>query len=131
MSSIVNVISSMKSFRARKPVDCNQIKEAEENLKLNFSTEYKEYLLAFGQVSIYGHEFTGICTSPRLNVVRITLEERINNPLIPHDLYVIEQIHIDDIVIWQNGSGEVYQSSINSNIKKIANSLSDFLSDEF
>lgn len=127
MSNIVNTISGMKSFRARKPADCFQIKEAEESLELNFSTDYKECLLAFGQVSIYGHEFTGICKTPRLNVVGITLEERDNNPSVPNDLYVIEQLHIDNIVIWQNSSGEVYQSSTNSNLIKIADSFLEFI----
>lgn len=55
--------------------------------------------MEFGQFSIYGHEFTGITKILRLNVVEITIEERMKNRLIPINLYVIEQTNIDDIVI--------------------------------
>ena len=54
-------------------------------------------------------------------------ERRDNNTLVPNDLYVIEQIHIDNFVIWKNGTGEIYQSSVNSNIIKIVNSFIEFL----
>lgn len=42
-----------------------QVKQAEQKLELQFSGEYCEYLTAFGVVSVYGHEFTGICIFSR------------------------------------------------------------------
>lgn len=108
-------------------VNDDEIYKAEKLLELKFSQEYKDYLRKFGAISIDGHELTGICNVSRLDVVKITLEERTNKSYVTNDLYVIEQTHIDDIVIWQNEIGEIFQSSKNSNIIKIANSLLEYL----
>ena len=43
------------------------------------------------------------------------------------NLYVIELLNIDGIVIWQSSDGEVYQTYPNSNPEKIANSLSEYI----
>lgn len=108
-------------------VNDDEIYKAEKLLELKFSQEYKDYLREFGAISIDGHELTGICNVCRLDVVKITLEERTNKSFVTNDLYVIEQTHIDNIVIWQNEIGEIFQSSKNTNIIKIANSLFEFL----
>ena len=78
---------------------------------LKFSDEYRKYLARYGVASANGHEFTGICASSRLNVVDVTISERINNPNIQMDYYVVEQANIDRIVIWQSQTGEIYQSA--------------------
>lgn len=127
MLDITSIIVKMKSFHARKPAQLNEIESAEKKLNLKFNKDYKKCLIEFGQFSIYGHEFTGITKSLRLNVVEITMEERVKKQLIPIDLYVIEQTHIDDIVIWQNEQGEIFQSSFNNSPHKIADSLLDYI----
>ncbi|MDR3313690.1 MAG: SMI1/KNR4 family protein [Oscillospiraceae bacterium] len=48
-----------------------QIIEAEQKFGLKFFSDYREYLSEFGIVSFGGHEFTGICSSTRLNVVDV------------------------------------------------------------
>ena len=126
MNKLIKHLTEMKAFHSRKPADAYQIKEAEKQLKVKFSREYKEYLENFGEVSVYGHELTGICKASRLHVVDVTLKEREYND-VPEDFYVIEQLNIDGIVIWQTQSGEIYQTFPNCSPKKIANSILDFL----
>lgn len=127
MSDISSIIAKMKSFHARKSAQLNEIEFAEQELGLRFNEDYKACLLAFGQFSIYGHEFTGITKTSRLDIVEVTKDEKFRNDYIPQELYVIEQTHIDDIVIWQNGRGEVFQSSFNELPHKIADSLLEYI----
>lgn len=127
MSDISNAISKMKSFRARTPVRICEIESAEQKLNLKFNDDYKECLIQFGQFSIYGHEFIGITKTSRLDIVEVTKDERSKNNYVSQDLYVIEQTHFDDIVIWQNQCGEIFQSSPLTTIQKIANSLLEYI----
>ena len=128
-SLLVDKLSKMKSYRAKTAVSDIQIEEAENKLCLKFSQEYREYLQEVGCASIYGHEFTGICGSSRLNVVDVTIEERAYSNLIPNDFYVVEQSNIDGIVIWQKSSGEIYGSKPNQEPAYICNSILEYLND--
>lgn len=127
MTDICDVISNMEAFHARKAVQLDEIDAAERELNLKFNEDYKKCLTKFGQFSICNHEFTGITKTLRLNVVEITKEERVKNPLIPNNLYVLEQTHIDDIVIWQNEEGNIFQSSFYCLPYKIADSLFEYI----
>ena len=49
------------------------------------------------------------------------------NQKIPRDWYVVEETHIDSIVIWQALSGEIYQSAHGMPPTLIAKSMSIFL----
>jgi len=42
-------------------------------------------------------------------------------------MYVVEEVHVDGLVIWQDESGQVYQTIPGSLPQKIANTLSDYL----
>lgn len=131
MENIVTRLSSKKSFRARVPANINLIQLAEEKLKLKFSEEYKEYLISFGQATIFGHEFSGITDSLRLNVVDLTIEEKEKNPYILSNMYVIEKANIDDIVIWQNDLGEIFLSESFSSPSKIATSFLEYIDSDY
>lgn len=100
---------------------------AESKLSLTFSKEYHEYVSAFGAASYGSHELTGVCKSPRLNVVDVTMEERQKHPDLPGDWYVLEQLHIDDVSIWQSSSGEVYQIMPGARPVKICESFSEYV----
>lgn len=128
MSEFVDKISKMKSFRSRKPASVEQIVNAEDELGVSFADEYKQYLLAYGAASVFGHEFTGISSSSRISVVDVTLEEREFND-ISDDLYVVEQTNIDGIVIWQDSKGNIYKTQSGSDAKKICNSLSEYINE--
>ncbi len=127
MDNIVNILESKKSLIAGEGVSVSYIKEAERMLKLEFAEEYKDYLLKFGIAAFDGHELTGITKSPRLNVVSVTLSEKLINPRINNDLYVIEETNVEEIVIWQNSKGEIYSSGPNIPLKKVCNSFSEYI----
>ena len=127
MTKIESLFPQKNAFRMRQPVDEEKIIEAENALELRFSDEYKSYLLAFGAASANGHEFTGICDSARLNVVEVTKEEWLYNSNVPHDLYVVEQTHIDGIVLWQPKTGQIYQTCPNSAPSLLYDSLCELL----
>ena len=127
MSALTQKMASMKSFRSRTPATKEQIKRAEDELGLTFAKEYLEYLVEFGCASFYGHEFTGISKSVRLDVVQVTNELKNTNKDIPCDWYVIEEINVDGIAVWQNSKGTVYSMAPNCTAQKIANSFFDYI----
>ena len=127
MSEIVKLLSQKKPFLFSGGVSEEQIHEAESKLEVKFAKEYTEYLLAFGTASYYGHELTGICDkNSSINVVDVTLEERNFFANIPKEWYVIEQTHMDGIVIWQDREGYIYKATPQK-IVLIHNSLKEYV----
>ncbi len=127
MSELIKKFKNLPNFFSLKGGSAEEITNAENTLNLKFSKEYCDYLSEFGVVSANGHEYTGICCSPRLSVVDVTLYEREHNPNIPYDWYVIEQANIDGVVIWQNEIGEIFQTQSCCDCVKIADSLEDYI----
>ena len=127
MSSIVHALKQREDFRSLGSVSPDAVSAAEKALGLAFAEDSREYVEAYGTAWFDGHELTGVCPFPRLNVVEVTQDERLYNPDIPHNLYVIEQAHIDGIVIWQSSSGEMYQTSPGSKPLKLCNSLNEYI----
>jgi len=127
MSSIVSTLKSFADLVSLTPAQDIEISTAETKLSLKFAPEYREYLAEFGVAAANGHELTGILKSERLNVVNVTIREWGLNPQVPHSMYVVENAAIDGIIIWQDASGEVFQSSPNSKPKMIAASLAEYL----
>lgn len=109
MNEFLNALQKKPGFISMSPATNDQIQQAEAQLGLTFSDDYKAYVGTYGSASFDGHELTGISAAPYLDVVLVTLEEREKYPEIPADWYVIEQLHIDDVSIWQSSSGEVFQ----------------------
>lgn len=126
MMELIEKIKRRQGFRAKKPMSNEAVCKAEKELELNFSTDFRECIKAFGSFSIEGHEIVGVCDSDRLNVVFVTKQEKSRNN-VSSNWYVIEQLHIDGIVIWQDENGVVYQSQPNKDPVKIANSLLEYL----
>ena len=130
MSSIVELMLKKDPFVFSGKVTETQITEAEKKLGVQFSDDYREYLLAFGTASYYGHELTGISENDStINVVDVTLLERNHFAEIPKGWYVIEQTHIDGIVIWQDEKGTIYQVTPHSH-KIIYRSLKEYVTSE-
>ena len=113
------------SLLAGSGVPEKEIEEAEKKLGLKFSDEYREYLLHYGIAAYRGHELTGLTKSTRVNVANVTTEER--KPGIPDNLYVVECTNVEEIIIWQSATGEIYASSPNMKLTKINDTLKDFL----
>lgn len=105
------------------------IAKAEVNLSLSFSSEYKT-VLKNGIGLIGSHELTGIVPERRLNVVQSTLDEWERNQLIPRDLYLIERVGIDGILIWQSEDGSVFLSAPQQDARKVADSLVSYYCEE-
>ena len=125
--TIKEFITNQSDLICGKRCSLIKIEKAEQALGLEFSDEFKEYLMSFSVAMFNGHEFTGISKNDRINVVSATKNEWNNSPMVMHDLYVIEQLNIDGIVIWQDNRGNVYQSSFNTKPEKIFDSLLDYL----
>lgn len=127
VKNIIDVINGLSDLIALKPATEKQISEAENQLGLKFAKEYKEYLARFGAIMADNIELLGIAKSEHRNVVSLTQQEWRLNPTVPHNMYVVENVGIDGIIIWQDGKGEIYQSQPNMESKKIATSLSEYI----
>ena len=84
-------------------------------------------MAALGVASYEGHELTGVCPFPRLSVVSVTQQERAVNPAIPSAWYVLEQTNIDNLVIWQDASGAVYQAIPGRAPEKISTTMAAYI----
>ena len=112
MSRIIEEFSKKSNFYSEKGASDEMIKQAEVALGLKFADDYKEYLQQFGAVSCGGHELTGFSEDANLDVVKVTVKNRESNPNVKMPLYVVEETHIDGIVIWQSESGEVFKAEV-------------------
>lgn len=130
MKNIIDVINSMEDVICGKGVKENDIEKSEIELDLKFADDYRYYAKHFGCMSIGSREFTGISKLANYSVVTITIAQKQYNQNIPKDWYVIEQLNIDGIVIWQSSTGEIYQTSPNSDPVKICDSMAEYLSIE-
>ena len=128
MADIVKFMQNQPNFYAMKGASGENIELAEQALGLQFAADYREYIAAFGAASFAGHELTGVCQPNRLNVVEVTLAQRAQNHDIPDNWYVVEEMHIDGIVIWQATSGEIYLTGHGFHSHKTNNSLKEYIS---
>lgn len=130
MSDFISILEQKKAFHSLKGVTSEAIKDAEEKLGLKFANEYVDYLKEYGVASFFGHELTGICSSARLNVVDVTIEERNYNQGIPSQLYVVEETNFDNVIVWQDASGSIYKTAPGEKIEKVGTSLAEYYSAE-
>lgn len=126
MSKLTEAMRYSPDFYAEKGASPLQIENAEKVLELKFAPDFKECLQEFGAVSLAGHELTGFSTDKSLDVVEVT-KKNWKKVTSVKSLYVIEETHIDGIVIWQDTNGAIYETATNSNTKKIADSLAEYL----
>lgn len=127
MKDIIEVINSIEDVIHGNEVKDSDITKAESKLGVKFSDDYRRYIKAFGCMMIGSREFTGISKLSNYDVVEITISQRSYFPDIPINWYVIEQLNIDEIVVWQSNTGEIYQTAPNTEPKKISDSLSEYI----
>ena len=125
--SLNEVLDKKEDVICGKGVSSYFVEEAEKRLNLRFSNDYKEYLLTYGLLMFDGHEVTGLGGEERLDVVNVTLHLKELYVDIPKDWYVIEELGIDGVVIWQNEKGEIFRSVPNGKIVKVYDDLITFL----
>jgi len=126
--SIIDTIKTIELISKPQPASQQEIAIAEKELSLKFANDYKDYLKAYGTITFYGHELTGISNTPYKNVVYVTLQERECSNSIPVNWYVIERTNIDGIVIWQSANGAIYQTAPNTTPQKICSTLIEYIS---
>ena len=127
MSSLMEIMQGKKNYHGLTAVAQEQLDDAQRKLGLTFSYDYLEYVSSVGVASFSGHELTGICTSPRLDVIRVTEKYRKSMPAINPTWYVIEELNIDQITIWQDAEGKIYQVAPHAEPVKIAQSIADYI----
>lgn len=127
MSKIIDMINGLENLLPLKPASTETVENIEIELALPLAEEYKEYLLKYGAIMADDVELTGVAKSKNRDVVQVTQREWAANSKIKHNLYVVENVGIEGIIIWQDGSGKIYESSPNNAAKQIANSLADYL----
>ena len=126
MDKIVKILSKMDGLLSGTGVPDSMINDAEEKLGLHFSAEYKQYLLSFGVAAVNGHELTVLGSSSRVNVIDVTLSQRLRCN-VDDSLYVIEESNIDKAVYWQNESGKIFLTVGDSLPEQVADSLIAFV----
>ena len=127
--SFVDFLRNKTGFIGSSGRTKEEILQAEEELCIRFAAEYHEYLERIGLASVEEHELTGLTKDVRLDVVAVTKEYR---ALYGPDTvlwYVVEDIGIDGLVIWQDEKGTIYQTSFTVEPVKIAESLEEYLRD--
>lgn len=127
MSELISVIEKMNNLLSLNPATVNDVKAIEDSLGVILSDEYKEYLLQYGAILADDVELTGFAKSQIRNVVSVTKKEWTLNSKVPHDLYVIENLGMDGVIIWQNSKGEIYVTTPTSRPKMIYATLAEYL----
>ena len=126
MQKWIESIRSNPDFSTGKGTPESQIQQAETALSVKFAPDYRQCLQEFGAISYRAHELTGFSMDETLDVVAVTKRFRQKHN-VSEKLYVIEEAHIDGIVVWQDTNGAVYETDPYSNPRKIAGSLYEYL----
>ena len=126
MNKLIETLKCKPNFYAEIGASITQIEQAEKALGLTFAFEFKECLREFGAVSFGSHEFTGFSADKSLDVVEVT-QRNWNKHNVEKHLYVIEETHIDGIVVWQDFNGAIYETIPGKKAKKIADSLYEYI----
>ena len=104
-----------------------EIEQAEKVLGVSFAKDYRKYLEDIGLACFDGHEFTGLTNTTRLSVIDVTKEYREDLGNMVSSWYVVEEVGLDGIVIWQSFDGAVNATMPNSKAIKIADSLFEYI----
>ena len=128
MSAIIEEFYKKSHLYVEKGASIETIQKAENLLNLKFADEYIEYLLQFGAVSCGGHELTGFSEEDSLDVVKVTRKNIEKNINVKEPLYVVEETHIDGIVIWQSPAGAIFKTEYKEAPEKIFDSLTEYVS---
>ncbi len=127
MKELLNLISESEEFFSLGPIDASLVEDVEQMLGLSFADDYKKYVLMFGTATFQDRELTGICDSERLSVLSTTERARLFYPRFPENMYVVEEMLIDHILVVQDSTGAVYYYGPADEAKLIACSLQEYL----
>ncbi len=125
----LELIRENNLYKDAYPASMDEIETAEKELGLSFALDYRAFLSGVGASICLGHEIKGITDNANLNVISATKEVRERFDLVPHSWYVVEDTHMDSIVILQDKNGSVYQMAPGTSAQKIAYNLESYLSE--
>lgn len=125
----LEMIRENNLYKNAQPVSSEEIAAAEKELGLSFASDYRTFLSNIGACICLGHEIKGVTDNANLDVISATKEMRERFELVPHSWYVVEDTHIDGIIIFQDKSGNVYQMAPGTSACKIAYNLESYLSE--
>lgn len=128
MSKLIELIKNNDCDYIGK-VDIDIINEAQEKLDIKFPEEIIEYISEFGVLSYGSNEINGLGTNSYLNIVKATQNARQNFTKFPDELFVIQDIGINDLLILADEFNNIYEWNGYS-YKLIFNSFYDFLNQE-
>lgn len=123
---IIETLQKIQKFRFTGPVSKEEIDAAESRLSLKFAEEYVAILRNYGSILLKGEEFFGIDDNS-YDLVQATLEAHSENPKFPSNVYVIENMGIDGILLVQNNRGEIFTYQSGQSLKKVYDSLNDYI----
>ena len=126
MSSIIDILKSKNYFVCERGATSEEIENAQRALGIAFAEDYRTYLQECGSASYEGHELTGISKDLNLDVVNVTNSNLQRNHGI-QALYVVEETHIDGIVIWQAQDQRIYQTRMGAEPVQIAENLAEYI----
>ena len=126
MSDIIEILKNAPEYIGGNGRTDTEIENAEKQLGIKFSSDYRCYLKDIGLACFDGRELTGICKATRLNVVDVTLLQRQRVPD-ACSWYVVEETGIDGGVIWQAPAGDIYQTAPGTKTRKVFGSLVDYI----
>lgn len=129
MDSVIDILKTKSNLLNGTGASEQQIKDAEDALKIHFASDYKEYLCKYAIVAFEGRELTGITPSKWVDVVAVTKTERKRYPEERNSIYVIEKTNMDDVVYWQSEDGRIYRTYGIKSPELAYNSFSEYLSE--
>ncbi len=110
-----------------KGASSEEIEKAEDILEIKFACDYRGYLKKYGAVVFDGHELTGLSMAKYLDVVSVTLDQRkYYTAENAKDMYVIENLNIDGVIVWQSTDGTIYETQSNKR-NKIYDSFAEYV----
>lgn len=108
MSNIITKIKGIPNLYHATGCTTRQLKEAQNELGIEFPEEYIDYVKEYGAISFYGTEWTGLNVDGYLNVVEVTKQERELNSAFPADCFVVENQGIEGLIAISDGKGCIY-----------------------
>lgn len=111
-------------------VDNSLIDNAESVLGMQFSSEFREYLLNYGTVELNSNELFGLGINGYRNIVNATQNEKNLSQKFPNGYCVVYNVGVDSVLILLGNDGCIYEYTPKS-MKKICDSFNQWIINEF
>lgn len=124
--NIIEAIESLNEVVSLPALEEHCVLEAQDILNLKFAPEFIEYSRHFGAISAESIELFGITNHKQLSVIERTVQQRKENEIFPKNMYVIEDLGIEGLVLAQDDKGKIFRISRFS-MSQVADSLTEYI----